>query len=767
MAAPKTPLGRYALLALAAVVLFIAGYLIGGMGSHPEHHAQQAGEHAGHEGHAGHDHSEHTVEGKDGEGQTTWTCSMHPNIKLPEPGQCPVCFMDLIPLVEDGDGGERLSLRQLRLTPTARKLAEVAVAPVRRSDLDMATRLVGKVDYDETRLGRITAYMAGRLDTLHVDFMGARVRRGQPMASIYSPELRTAQAELIQAVRTLKNLGPGAMDLVRATSAKTEKAAREKLRLLGLSKDQIEAIAKREEPVDHVTLYAPMGGVVIEMSVREGDYVRTGQTLFGVADLSRLWVVLEAYETDLPWIEQGMDMAFTTEAYPGRRFKGRVAYVDPMVDETTRTVRVRLDVDNPGGLLKPGMFVKAERAAQGGAGGDAGQTRESELVIPDTAPLITGKRAVVYLQAPGDEGLYVGREVVLGPRVGDHYVVREGLEEGDLVVVNGNFKIDSALQILARPSMMHPDGGAVAAGREHHTAAADPGDGGQEGREAPAPEVPDALYDIPGLLSSRLALLAQDARAVHQAAHQAARTGDLEAARQAFGTFYDTLCAIDPTALQGEAALAYKELSMLLKNDAVLGREAEDEDELKRVHGMFSKHMTRLAAAFPLGGDGAPAGYADVVPQAFKDQLGEVYRRYLALQDALAHDRPGDARQAAMAMDAALDAVDMGLLPHAPHLFWMDQLIPMKGALAAMGALEDPAADVDALRREFLTVSEKLAASVESLGVASEGPIYELYCPMAFGNQGGHWLQSDQGVRNPYFGAAMFACGEVSRQIKR
>jgi Cu(I)/Ag(I) efflux system membrane fusion protein len=182
-------------------------------------------------------------------------------------------------------------------------------------------------------------------------------------------------------------------------------------------------------------------------------YLKTGDRIYTIADLSQVWVKLDAYESDLSWIRNGQEVEFEIEAYPGEILKGKIGFIDPFLDTKTRTVKVRVNVPNSEGKLKPEMFVRAvlypvvADAAEG----------ESLLLIPASAPLITGKRTVVYIKVPGNKGTYQGREIVLGPRTGDYYLVRQGLTEGELVVVNGNFKIDSAIQILAKPNMMSPE----------------------------------------------------------------------------------------------------------------------------------------------------------------------------------------------------------------------------------------------------------------------------------------------------------------------
>ncbi|MCP4709190.1 MAG: HlyD family efflux transporter periplasmic adaptor subunit, partial [Planctomycetes bacterium] len=288
----------------------------------------------------------------------------------------------------------------------------------------------------------------------------------------------------------------------------TVTAVREKLRLWGLTEQQISDIEKSGQPSDHVTIFAPISGVVIHKNATEGIYVKTGSKIYTIADLTRVWIMLDAYESDLMWLRYGQDVEFETEAYPGDVFQGRIAFIDPVLDKKTRTVKVRVNVDNKDGRLKPDMFVRSIVRAKVAAGGKVMDTSlagkwicpmhpevvkdktgscdvcgmplvkaeklgyvslddaiaKASLVIPVSAPLITGKRAVVYVEEPGKEGTYQGRDIVLGPRAGDFYLVKEGLNEGEMVVVNGNFKIDSAIQILAKPSMMNPDKSVV----EHH-----------------------------------------------------------------------------------------------------------------------------------------------------------------------------------------------------------------------------------------------------------------------------------------------------------
>lgn len=279
---------------------------------------------------------------------------------------------------------------------------------------------------------------------------------------------------------------------------------------MGSTARSIDEIIERNEAKDHFVLKAPIGGVVVAKNVKEGDYVKTGEVLFRIVDLSNLWAELDAYESDLPWLRYGQDVVFSVEGVPGETFHGQISFIEPEVNRKTRTVAVRVNVPNPDGRLKPGMFVRSIVAARLAAGGKVyapefagkwispmhpevvkdgpGQcdvcgmdlvpaeslgyvdhvSEPAPVIVPSSAVLQTGKRAVVYVEKPNAERpTYDGREIVLGPRAGDNYIVISGLESGDRVVTNGAFKIDSALQIQAKPSMMNPSGGGQNPGHNH------------------------------------------------------------------------------------------------------------------------------------------------------------------------------------------------------------------------------------------------------------------------------------------------------------
>ncbi len=434
-----------------------------------------------------------------------WTCSMHPQVRLPEAGDCPICGMDLI----EADAGAGGGAPRVALSAQASQLAAIETAVVERRSVSVHLTLVGKVSYDETRLARITARFGGRIERMFVDYSGTRVERGDHLYELYSPELLVAQQELIEAVRRRRRLqGAGSgSSLIGATA--TLEAAREKLRLWGLQRWQIDRIVQLGRPQRNVTIYAPIGGIVTLSGALEGSYVNTGTPVFEIADLEKVWVVLDAYESDVQWLRYGQRLTFDVASYPGERFEGSVSFVSPTMDPKTRTVKVRVNVANPGLRLKPGMFVRATVDVPIGGGDEAGgqdaltnlagkwicpmhpevqRDRKGTcsvcgmklvkaeahwlvgpalagdadgvmpLVVPHSAPLWTGRRSVVFVEEAGaEEPTYALREVVLGTRAGDWYVVVEGLAEGERVVREGAFKLDSALMIRGDRSATSPD----------------------------------------------------------------------------------------------------------------------------------------------------------------------------------------------------------------------------------------------------------------------------------------------------------------------
>ena len=703
-----------------------------------------------------------------------WTCSMHPQYHLPAPGPCPTCEMPLIPLESD-ETEAGASMRQLTVSESAKKLMDVEVAPVERKFVSAVVRMAGKVDYDETNLAYITAWVPGRLDKLYVDYTGVPVNKGDHMVYLYSPELISAQEELLQAIEAKKNIQKTDLGIMREMTESTANAAREKLRLWGLTLEQIAEIETTGQVTDHMTIYSPTSGIVIHKNALEGMYVQTGTKIYTIADLSKVWVKLDAYESDLEWLRYGQEMEFTTVSYPGHIFRGTISFIDPILNDRTRTIKIRVNVANPDGKLKPGMFVKALVRSQVASGGqimdadmvgkwicpmhpeivketsgkcdtcemplvrtealgyvsDDPALAEKPLVIPVTAAMVTGTRAIVYVQVPNTEKpTYEGREIALGPRAGDYYLVRRGLKEGELVVVKGNFKIDSSLQILARPSMMTPEG-----------------IGGTDTQ--PAVELPAvSKYQIQTVI----------ARA--QAVKKAAAAENLQETKAAFAELDQSLKNVDMELLTGDLHMLWMEYRMRLSNDAVEGTEAKTLRQADKAAGSLAENISAAAAKFGLSHKHRDL-HRPTISDNFRIQLAKVFDGYFTIQRALAGDDTQLAVRSAKETLNALRAVDMKLLAGADHDKWMKAAAELKQILTKAGQNKD----IKLMREDFYLLSQQLAKMAKHFGSTGRSPVYVVHCPMAFDNTGADWLQNNDQVRNPYFGHLMLKCGWVKEVI--
>ncbi len=569
--------GKNGVIIAAVGIAFVVGYL-----------ANRGGGPARSDGHASHG-------SQASKKKQTYTCSMHPQVRTHNKhAKCPYCGMALIP-VESGGATQSSHPRELVMSARAQKLAEIVVTPVVRRKAAAEVRVVGKVTYDERRVGYITSWVAGRIDRLYVKFTGGKVRRWQPMVNIYSPELVTTQMELIQAVKLAREMKSTGVSAVGGVAQSTLRAARHKLALLGLSGKQISRIEARGKPLDHLTLHAPVGGIVIEKRAQEQMYVKPGTRLYTIADLRRVWVKLDVYESDLGRVRTGQEISFTTESNPGESFSGKVEFIDPFINNRTRTVKVRLTVDNKDGRLKPDMFVRAvlltPLAADGTALASGAKPAQTPLVIPISAPLITGKRAVVYVEMK--PGTYRGREVVLGPRVGAFYVVREGLAEGDKVVTHGNFKIDSALQILARPSMMNPSGGGPAPGHHH---------GGAQASGSSSAPGPAAVHKrvtrrpAPAVFKAQLATVTR----TYYELHHALSRDKLDVAKQAAQKMQTALTSVQMKLLKGPGHTEWMEDLNGLRKASKSLVDSSDIKSARRHFNAVSDHLIVAIERFGL-----------------------------------------------------------------------------------------------------------------------------------------------------------------------
>ena len=794
---------------------------------------------------AEHDHSSMEGSASASSEPTLWTCPMHPEIKMPEAGDCPKCGMDLVPMQKGDDTGPR----QLAMSPAAVALANIQTAPVTRQFLTMPVRMVGKVDYDETRVKTIAARVEGRLDRLYVDYTGVSVKKKDHLVWLYSPSLLTAQQELLEAKKRLSATSGEASAFLPGSNQRGYESAREKLILWGLTPEQVDAIEERGKAEDHVLIQSPAAGVVIHKALKEGDYVKEGTPIYRIADLSQLWILLDAYEQDLPWLRYGQSVSVNTEAFPGEIFEGWISFVDPTVDEATRTVRVRVNVANPDGKLKPGMFARAVVQSRIGTSGQVleprlrgkwispmhpevvkdgpgkcdvcgmdlvpaesflgkseGRGSSKPLVVPASAVLVTGTRAVVYVEVPGKKKpTYEGREIVLGPRAGDHYIVRAGLVENEQVVVNGAFRLDSSMQIQAKPSMMSMRGDAN-------------------------------TFTGPSTAVFRLSL--SPLYGAYSELQKALAGDDPEASRRVARKLQEAIDQVNPGGLSREASVRWEEERMLLALAAKKAVESSSLASLRRHFGAISRGVLTLERTFRHAGD--TIRYEAFCPMAFDNKggswlqierdirnpyfgssmlsCGEVRTEFVGVAE---HSRPATGETKSKEPELGTEPVkkppasqpttteEMPTAKAVAHVHGLEAIFtsylslqtalagddPRKshGALGEMRraaadarvhfgkgpsetaskaleklrlALNDPAqATLDALRPRFEIITAKLLELHDTTGHTLSKPLYRMHCSMAFDNKGADWLQQGKTLANPYFGASMLRCGSVKQEI--
>ena len=685
-----------------------------------------------------------------------WTCSMHPQIRQPNFGLCPICEMDLIPLQDDGGGG----IREVAVSPEAAALLDLRVSPVLRTTAQAEVSLFGKIAYDERRISSITSRIGGRIDRLFVDFTGALVRKNDHLAEIYSPEIYVAQRELIEASKAIRKQSANSSQPARQTRQRLLSAAREKLRLLQLSEDQIDDIALQSEPSDRITIRSPQDGIVLSKSVDQGQYVKTGERLFQVADLAQVWLELEAYESDLPWLRYAQDVNFTVEALPGENFHGRVAFIDPEINPVTRITKIRINVENPQKLLKPGMFARAGVKAKITGDGRvldpilagkwispmhpeimkdepghcdicgmalvpaselgfiskvSSEGANQSLLVPVSAVLRTGERAIVYVRLPEKvDPTFEGREIILGPKVGKQYVVESGLSEGELVVTNGAFKLDSELQIKAKPSMMNPNAGL---------------------EERPANAAPK---DLAGQWQPVLRVLARF--------QQAARSSDKTAGANALNGMKKAILGVDQSTFQPNTENLWREFSNRLLNAIALTERTLASDPLK-ASGILTRATREAGRYLGLPSETTLPAKADpALVKSLKHLLGY----YLPVAKALADDQAAVAQTAAKAF-----ATHAKMLPLAAEA---EQLQQDARSLSQ-------ATEIEIQRGHFQKISDRLIALIRAHALDQIGSAYVVHCPMAFDGKGGDWLSNMPEVLNPYFGDAMLMCGSVTATL--
>ena len=416
-----------------------------------------------------------------------YICPMMCTPPSTEPGRCPVCAMELVEAT-GGGGGDGISVT---IEAAARRLVGIQTALSKMGDMTRTIRTIGSIDFDESRLSTISAYVDGRLDVMYANYVGVQVNEGDDLALIYSPQLYTAQTEFVTSLESNSSsrFSVGNSDL--------REMARENLSELGMTKDQLESLSTSRKPESRIRIKSPQSGTVIEKSAVEGDYVKTGQKLLQIADLTSVWMMLDLFPDDAAHVRFGQQVEAEIQSLPGEVFTGRVAFIDPTVNKTTRTVRVRVEVMNFDGKLRPGDYATARITVPAIPGTlvydpalsgkyispmhpqvirdepgkcplcgmdlvstvQLGYTLEPQpqqqvVTVPRDSVLLNGDNGVIYVET--EPGRFEIRRVHVGPMNDFEAVIIEGLAAGETVATGGNFLIDSQMQLAGNPSLMDP-----------------------------------------------------------------------------------------------------------------------------------------------------------------------------------------------------------------------------------------------------------------------------------------------------------------------
>ncbi len=374
-----------------------------------------------------------------------YTCSMHPFIIKDKPGTCPICGMELIKKVDAvAEGGAQSAeqkqqadmLGHVSLSPTQRVMANVATVAAKPTAMNKEINAVGIVQYDQTRQGKVTAWIAGRIDKLYVNTVGAFVSKNKPLAEVYSPELFSTQQEYLLALKSRDQLKKSPIAAISQNGEGLVASAKQRLMLFGVKESQIAELEKAGKPNIRLPIYTPLSGIVIDKMVQQGQYVNVGEVLFNIADLSRVWVEIDVFENEVPYIRVGQQVEIRSAVeHASSSFKGRISFIYPFHDPKTHTVKARVEMPNPGYHLKPDMFVNAIIRVPLAYG----------IVVPVTAVIDTGKRQVVWVETT--PGMFEPREVRVGERMDEKVQILSGIKTGDKVAVSGGYLLDSESQL--------------------------------------------------------------------------------------------------------------------------------------------------------------------------------------------------------------------------------------------------------------------------------------------------------------------------------
>jgi Cu(I)/Ag(I) efflux system membrane fusion protein len=423
---------------------------------------------------------------------TIYTCPMHPQIRQPSTGRCPICGMELVPA---SSAVADLDALAVKIEPAQRRLANIQTAKVEIAPLEATFQTVGVIAIDESRQATIAAYIDGRLERLFADYTGVEIKKGDHLAVVYSPQLFAAQVEYIEARRALSD--SSGLAAVRQSQQALVENTRKRLGEFGMTEDQLAELEKSGNPQSRLTIYAPQGGTVVEKLAIEGNYVKAGDPIYRIADLSTIWLLLKLFPEDASRVRFGQRVEAAIQSLPGEKLVGRVAFIDPTVDAQTRTVAVRVELVN-NGRLRPGDYATATVTLPIGPRGEVfdadlagkwispmhpqiirdepGQCpicgmdlvstakygfsdkpvpHPTSIYVPRSAVLLAGGNSIVYLETK--PGLFEIRPVTIGPILRDKVVILEGLKAGESVATAGNFLIDSQMQLAGKPSLIDPE----------------------------------------------------------------------------------------------------------------------------------------------------------------------------------------------------------------------------------------------------------------------------------------------------------------------
>ena len=384
-----------------------------------------------------------------------WQDPMHPAYKSDKPGKAPDCGMDLVPVYENGGvAASNLPEGAFQISSEKQQLIGVTYGEVSYGQMSKTVRAVARLAYDETRIVRIHPKIEGWIEDVYVDFTGKQVQKGQPLISIYSPDLVSTQQEYLLAIRGRRELSESPFKEAAVGAESLYESAKRRLELWDISDQQINDLEKRGSPIKALTLYAPTNGFVLARNAYPKQRVTPESELYQIADLSTVWAIADIYEYEAPEIQVGQSATMTLSYYPGKPFRGQVSYIYPQVDAATRTLKVRIEFQNPDFKLKPDMFANVELKIDYG----------KRLVVPQEAVLDSGSEQLVFVALEG--GYFEPRKIQVGAKVDNNFIVLAGLKAGERIATSANFLIDSESKLksaaggMGMPGMSHGGGGA-------------------------------------------------------------------------------------------------------------------------------------------------------------------------------------------------------------------------------------------------------------------------------------------------------------------